>query len=254
MNSIEKSAIASKLTAEEIFARELAENKPSSLSVDEYLYWAACEIERETAEGWKHRSTPVFEFARYDKGHPKLRSHSADNIRQPMLDWLERLAKRNAMTVEEVFEAFFGTNIEEGMTEMFAVWKDVRFPKGYTPLDLALENNRLYPIEIDNPHALGCQKLIGICYHLQRVLGLKPIALPQPRLAEKLGVAQRTISYWIHWAIEHEYLARHRRHKYVPGGKGRAATYYFDPQAKFTEVRSGTGFRLQLDDPAEGNN
>jgi hypothetical protein len=248
MKSIEKSAATSKLTAKEIFARELAEHKASSLSVDEYLYYAACTIQREIAEGWKHTSTPVFEFARYVKGHPKLRWHSADNAWQAISKWLAGLAEANALTVEQLFELFFGKNLEEGMTEFLAVWKDVRYPKGYTAADLAMENNRLYPIKIDNPRTQGYQNFIGICYWLHRAMGGKPIALPQKDVwAKKLRVSQRTISYWIGWAIEHEYLALARRHKHVPEGKGRAATYYFNPKEQFTAVRSGTGFRLQLD-------
>ena len=77
------------------------------------------------------------------------------------------------------------------------------------------------------------------------------ILLPQELLAEKLGVAQRTVSRYIEWAVQQEYLKKARRHNHA---QGRAATYYFDGECRFTEVRSGTGFRLQLDDPAEGNN
>jgi hypothetical protein len=228
---------------QEIFARELAEHKVSSLGIGDYLYCAARTIQRERAEGWKRRCTPIFEFARYVKAHPEVKT-GADGARRGILKWLERLAKDDAMTVEELFDSFFGTNLEEGMTQFFAVWDDVRFPKGYPPLDWALENNRLHPIEIDNPPTPGHEKLIGVCYHLDCVLGGKAIALPQKLLGKKLGVAQRTISYWIKWAVQQGYLARHRRHKHVPGGNGRGAMYSFNSY-KFAEVRSGSKIRLK---------
>jgi hypothetical protein len=245
MFSIEKSALASNPSAKEIFVRELAEHKPSSLGAGEYLYWAACEIQRERAEGWKRKDTPVFEFARYAKAHPELRSRSADNICKVIRNWLAVLAKASALTVEQLFESLFGQNFEEGMTELSMGWRKVRFPKGKSPLDLAMENNCLYPIKIDNPLTPGCENFIGVCYWLHRGLDYnQPIVLPQELLAEKLGVAQMTVSRYIEWAVEQEYLMRARRHNHA---KGRAATYRFDPQAQFRELRSGTGFRLRLD-------
>src|SRR5205823_11742710 len=128
MKIIKKSATASKLTAKEIRARELVEHKASSLDIGSYLYWAACEIEREIAEGWKRGNTPIFEFGRYIKAHPELRSRSADNVCQGILKWLTGLAKANAMTVEELFESFFGTNPKDGMMELFTGLPRVRFP------------------------------------------------------------------------------------------------------------------------------
>src|SRR5205807_6095791 len=138
MKIIRKSAAASKLTAKEISARELVEHKASSLDIGSYLYWAACEIEREIAEGWKRKNTPIFEFARYIKAHPELRSRSADNVRQEVLKWLAELAKANAMTVEKLFESFFGTNLKDGMMEFFMGLPRVRYPKDKQPLDLAM--------------------------------------------------------------------------------------------------------------------
>jgi hypothetical protein len=247
VNIIGKAVAASKPTAQEIFARELVEHKASSLDIRSYLCWAACEIQREraSAEGWKHTSTPVFEFAHYAKAHPELRSRSADNVRKGILNRLAGLAKAKAMTVEKLFESFFGENFEEGMTEFFMGWPRVRFPKGKKPLDLAMENNRLYPIEIDNPPTAGYANFIGVCYWLHRGLDYnQPIVLPQELLAEKLGVAQMTVFRYIEWAVEQQYLMKARRHNHA---QGRATTYYFDPQAKFTQVPNGTGIRLQLD-------
>src|SRR5438552_18988956 len=101
-----------------------------------------------------------------------------------------------------------------------------------------MERNRAYPIEIDNPPTAGCANFIGICYWLHRALDYNtPIVLPQELLAEKLGISQMTVSRYIAWAVEQQYLMKARSHKHA---KGRAATYYFDTECRYTEVRSGT--------------
>jgi hypothetical protein len=83
--------------------------------------------------------------------------------------------------------------------EMYAaaldVWSKVRFAENHDPLVWAMGQAKEHPVKDDGPFPSDEHALVaGTAYHLARYQRGKPVALPQLRLADQLGVTQRHVS------------------------------------------------------------
>ena len=106
------------------------------------------------------------------------------------------------------------------------VWLQMRCPPGADPLLTAKVHAERIPMTLrfkapmlDN---LDYRRLLSICYHLQKLMSPKPVALPQDRLADVLGKSQQTVSGYLVRAERSGIIKKVARHNF---GANLAARY-----------------------------
>jgi len=117
------------------------------------------------------------------------------------------------------------------------VWLQMRCPPGADPLLTAKASADQAPMSLrfkarmqDNP---DYRRLLSICYHLQRLMGSKPVALPQDRLAQIVGKSQQTISGYLAVAERSGIIKKVSRHDFNANlaAKFQVATELFTPSS-----------------------
>ena len=207
-----------------VFQSELERNVPSSLELSEFLIAAYDWNQRQCAEGWR---TPLWEFCRVAKGHPALIGLTAAQALAVVEQWLKTL-KRPAET--GAWQHFFpdvGIN-EDARMEFISVWQNVRYIRGYTPLDNAIEKAKLTQLRPRNCPTAGYRFFVSLAYWLQRTMGSRSILLPCHLIAEKLGLAAMTISRYRRLALKHGLLKIVETHRYSSEGSGEATQFRFN--------------------------
>jgi hypothetical protein len=115
------------------------------------------------------------------------------------------------------------------------VWLQMRCPPGADPLLTASAYAEHTPMTLqfkaqmlDNPHY---RRLLNVCYYLQKLMGSKPVALPQDRLALIVGKSQQTISGYLTLAERSGILKKVARHDFRANlaAKFQVATELFKP-------------------------
>ena len=98
------------------------------------------------------------------------------------------------------------------------VWLQMRFQPGADPLLTARALAEQTPMTLhfkapmlDNP---DYRRLLSICYHLQKLMAPKPVALPQDRLAQVVGKTQQTISGYLAQAERSGIIKKVSRHNF----------------------------------------
>lgn len=145
--------------------------------------------------------TPMFVFAREMMRYPWNDTYRQDPDR--IADIVEQIWShyRDGECFWDVWERY-DTQYQPDARGLFVrVWLQMRFPPGADPLLTARTFAEQTPMALrckapmlDNPEY---RRLLSICYHLQKVMGSKPVALPQDRLAQVVGKTQQTISGYL---------------------------------------------------------
>jgi hypothetical protein len=213
-----------------IFHRELDDNEPSTLPWREYFdcaYYRSRELVPEPVRDVAHRviRTPLFEFVRLAKSHPELIGVPAQEALMKVEYWVANL-RGIPKAASDRWYFLFRTPKAEATMELFDAWQRVRYPPGWSPLDLAILRARSQPLDVKNSPTPGFAEFVSVCYWLQRSLN-KDIALPEELLAKKLGVSQPTVSRYRQEAQRRGLLRLIEHHSFRPDGKGRATRFRF---------------------------
>ena len=121
----------------------------------------------------------------------------------------------------------FDMKVADALPAFLDGWEQVRYLRGWEPLNLAIARARHEPLAVVHTEPGGYAEFINIAYQLQFAMGDQPILLPVHELAPKLEVSPMTITRYRTHAVKQGYLKIVRHHKHVPGGKGEATRFHF---------------------------
>ena len=122
------------------------------------------------------------------------------------------------------------------------VGRSVRYRPGSDPLHQAFVANQMLRLlvspgtrekrPLEPPEKRSTQDyefFVGLAGHLQVAMGLRNILLPCEAVAELMEIDKGTVSRYRRWAVEDGYLVIIKKHKYRPGGGGKATEFRIDP-------------------------
>jgi hypothetical protein len=154
-------------------------------------------------------------------------------------DFVERLwaRSRNGESFWDAWEEYDEEFQTDSRGLFIRVWLQMRFPPGADPLLTAKAFADRTPMSLrfkapmkDKP---DYRHLLSICYHLQMLMGDKPVALPQDRLAQIVGKSQQTISGYLAVAERSGIIKKVSRHNFNANlaAKFQVATELFTPSS-----------------------
>ncbi len=135
-------------------------------------------------------------------------------------DVVERLWShfRNGESFWDAWERYDDEYHADARGLFVRVWLQMRCPPGADPLLTAGAFAEQTPMTLhfkapmlDNP---DYRRLLSICYHLQKLMAPKPVALPQDRLAKIVGKTQQTISGYLALAERSGIIKKVSRHNF----------------------------------------
>lgn len=169
--------------------------------------------------------TPLFEFVRYLRSIPALKDVSAAKALQIVEAWLSRKCYGS---VDEAWLAQFAlvgiTSAEDARMEFLDLWDRIRFPRGSSPLQAALDLAGIFRLRPNHCGTEGYVRFISLAGNLQRLRGSDTILLPCREVGELLEVSAHTISRYRRRAIQHGQLRQVHPHFF--SDSSRAATEF----------------------------
>jgi hypothetical protein len=162
--------------------------------------------------------TAMFVFVREMMRFPWNDTHREDPDR--IADIVERLWAhfRNGESFWAAWERYDSEYQADARGLFVRNWLQMRFPPGADPLLTAKTFAEQAPMTLrfkaqmlDNP---DYRRLLSICYHLQKLMAPKPVALPQDRLAQIVGKTQQTISGYLALAERSGVIKKVSRHNF----------------------------------------
>jgi hypothetical protein len=122
---------------------------------------------------------------------------------------------------------------DDAIDDLEALWDRVKMAANEDPLDAAVRNSELHPVGFaTNRLSPAYHRFLNVGYQMQLLRGSAPIALPQERLSEVLGVSQKRVSDFCQFAKQEKFLDpvnRCNRERHL------AATFFFRWQGKVVE-------------------
>ena len=117
------------------------------------------------------------------------------------------------------------TRIDDLQADFIHSWESCRCPGSSDPMERALSNATAWPLKLKNNHrSKGYEQFASLCAHLVLTTGRDVIALGQERVAMMMDYRQATVSEWIRWARQDEWLQLVKKHRF--GGKRNRVTRY----------------------------
>jgi Primase C terminal 1 (PriCT-1) len=204
------------------------EEFPVAESLADHVRFAA-KVNREAlrkADGWMGAA---FTFARYLKGHPRLRDLTPQEAADRVDEMLDELLPGSANPwVDLLGDADSAGNPCDPFEDFVHAWDHVKYPAGATALEMATRLAESHPLpmsEYARPRWERYRRFVCICHWLQALQREGNIFLSVRKFGEILGTDKTTISHYRQRAEEDGYLIKVREHA------GRMATeYQFNPE------------------------
>jgi hypothetical protein len=126
--------------------------------------------------------------------------------------------------------------------EFCHLWDSIKFPIGEGPLSVAIRQADALPVHLAHDfRGDAYTRFVSVAYHLQLLVGDRPILLPCRPLADLLGTSAQTISMRRGFAEKDKFLVRHKEHKFRPGAGSKATEFRFDVSRFNQETRAEIG-------------
>jgi hypothetical protein len=165
--------------------------------------------------------SPLFVFTRF------LKSYLPEGT-APALLWprIKRIVEH-----ENGWDTFAELGEDEAQTEFLHCWESVRHRMGSDLLAECVHRADREPLRIKGSRYAGnagYRRFLSFCGWLAVRNYPQPIALPQRKVAEVLGLNRPvTVGDWIKWAVDDRYMEKVAEHRLCPGGRRLAAEFHF---------------------------
>jgi hypothetical protein len=196
--------------------------------------------------------SPLFWFVWMVKGHDDMIPYlenpkgALEVVESHLTRWSEKRKRKGKLprfgiAADDPWREWFDIVGASARAEFYDTWQKIRYRPGTDPLHQAFVANQMLRLlvrpdtrkkrPLEPPEKRSTQDyefFIGLAGHLQVAMGLRNILLPCEAVGELMDIDKGTVSRYRRWAIEDGYLREIRKHKFKPGGGGRATEFRID--------------------------